>query len=140
MREWRWHGVEKADKGPGDYSLPLADGAITSKEGKARMRRRMCRGGGKKERGRWSLLVVGRTEVWNKRGFATTSETGPRTGRSQGCQRVLGGIQNLLGIGIKKSFSINLSSLLDLPTSSSSGNHSASRGKTYIYVFAFLFV
>lgn len=51
---------------------------------------------------------------------------GHAAGRSRGCQRVLGGIQNLLGIGIKKSLSINLSALFDLPTPSSSGNHSAS--------------
>lgn len=58
----------------------------------------------KREREDW-YIVIGRTEVWNKRGSATTSETRPCTRRSQGCQRVLGGIQNLLGIGIKESLS-----------------------------------
>jgi len=36
-----------------------------------------------REREKGMRLPVERTEVWNKRGYATTSETGPHTGKSR---------------------------------------------------------
>lgn len=132
VREWRWHGVEKADKGLGGriYSAARRRRYYEYKEGKGCERGRRWGSGKERERGRrWPLptlpceetyrcLLQPRTEDERKSGIRGASLQLPRPGhapgRSQGCQRVLGGIQNLLGIGIKKSLSINLSSPLGL--------------------------
>lgn len=66
------------------------------KRAEARMRKKgllMYKGSEKKiEREKMVVVLVERTEIWYKKGFATTSETRPHKGRLPGCQRVLGGI------------------------------------------------
>lgn len=64
-------------------ALTLTNGAITSKEGKAKVRKEgadVWKKGNERVKEGVRSSSVEQTEVWNKRGFVMTSETGPRTG------------------------------------------------------------